>query len=289
MKFPTFSFINIVASAYMPCKAIELDWGTTVEAPATPDEPTQQQKQYVQAVNDQAITISGESVDIDVLSNDVINSASTSSLSLSLTTRGRNGYCVVHDDTDFIVYYPKHRYAGYDECEYVVCDEDNFCDSATVTITIVKALELNEETTVSDPDRPSIDEILDGLNITGQPSKPHMPAKEEMPDNLDLIDFNSPMLYSNDVALDFFTCPEGQVSIMIEVQADKYGDDTTWTLTREYEDGTSEVELSGGPYDANGFESQHLCAPNPSKWTFAINDLYGDGKRYSPFIVYIHI
>ena len=39
-----------------------------------------------------------------------------------------------------------------------------------------------------------------------------------------------------------------QSSITIEVHADKFGDDTTWTLVREYENGALELVLEGGPY-----------------------------------------
>lgn len=284
MKFPVPSLISIVVSAYFsPSKAFELHWVTTVEAPETPEQPTQQQKEHIQAVDDQAITIAGESVDINVLANDVIHSADPNSLSLSLRSRGRNGYCVLHEETDFLVYYPKHRYAGYDECEYIVCDAEKVCDSAKVSITVVKALQFGDEPSL-DPDRPAIDEILDGLNITGRPleieEEPAVsnPDKQPITEDAEIIEFDGPMHYSNDVALDTFSCPYGQASIVIEVQADNYGDDTTWTLSRDYEDGTSAVELSGGPYDSNGFESTHLCVPRPSKYTFSISDQYGDGK-----------
>ena len=286
-----------------PSSGFKLDWVTTVEAPETPEEPTQEQNEHILAVDDQAITISGESVDIDVLSNDIVHSADKSDLLISLRSRGKNGYCVIHEDTNFIVYYPKYRYAGYDECEYILCDVDKFCDSAKVTITIVKAVEFSDET-LSDPNRPAIDEILEGLDIAGNndvgdnptPQKPHKPAIDHMPakpkppkedsNDLSLIDFNEPVHSSdtpmnfviNDAALDSFKCPSDHASIMIEVQADKYGDDTTWTLSREYENGTSTLELSGGPYDSNGFSSKHICAPKPSKWTFSISDEYGDGE-----------
>jgi hypothetical protein len=289
MKFLGPSLICIATSAYISLSnAFELEWGTTVEAPETPEEPTQQQKEHIQAVDDQAITIAGESVDIDVLANDLINSADPTSLSLSLMARGRNGYCVVHEETDFIVYYPKHLYAGYDECEYVVCDADKVCDSAKVTITVVKAVEFNEDSTEG-PDRPAIDEILDGLNITGQADDETVLSdldKLPITEDIDITEVNGIMHYSNDVTLDSFSCPYGQASITIEVQADKYGDDTTWTLSREYEDGTSEVELSGGPYDSYGFDSQHLCVPKPSKWLFTIADQYGDGAYQADILLY---
>lgn len=85
---------------------------------------------------------------------------------------------------------------------------------------------------------------------------------------------------TNNDALNTFRCPPGQTSITIEVQADKYGDDTTWTLTREYEDGTSESVLEGGPYDSDGFDSRQVCAPEPSLWRFSISDQYGDGEFF---------
>ena len=282
----------------------QMEWVTTVEEPETPEEPTQEQQEHILAVNDQAITISGESVDIDVLSNDIIHSTDKSNLLLSLRSRGKNGYCVIHEDTNFIVYYPKHRYAGYDECVYLLCDGDNFCDSAKVIVTIVKAVEFFDET-LPDPNRPTIDEILEGLDIAAnndvgdkpappnshKPAIDHIPAKPKPPkgdsNDMSLIDFNEETHISNDVpmnlivnddALESFKCPSDHVSITIEVQADKYGDDTTWTLSREYENGTTSLELSGGPYDSSGFSSNHICAPKPSKWTFSISDEYGDGE-----------
>jgi hypothetical protein len=230
--------------------AFRFEWMTTVEAPEDPKEPTALQKEHIQAVDDQAITIAGESVDIYVLANDVIHTVDESSLSLSLESRGRNGYCVINDGTDFIIYYPKHRYAGYDECEYTVCDQDGFCDSAKVTVTIVKATEANADSSSSNPDRPAVEETIGD---------------------------NDQVYHSNDVALNFFSCPEGQASLMIEVQTDNYGEDTTWTLSRELEDGSVETELAGGPYDSNGFESKHVCAPKPSIWNFTIYDAFGDG------------
>lgn len=258
MKLPGLGIVVItilLSRITQASSAFRFEWMTTVEAPQTPKEPTALEKEHIQAVDDQAITIAGESVDIYVLANDVIHSSDKSSLSLSLERRGRNGYCVIHDDTDFVIYYPKHRYAGYDECEYTVCDQDGFCDSAKVTVTIVKATEANADSSSSNPDRPAVPETTG--NITGE---------------------NDQVYHSNDVALDFFSCPEGQASLIIEVQADKYGEDTTWTLRRELEDGSVETELAGGPYDSNGFDSKHVCAPKPSRWNFTIHDAFGDGK-----------
>ena len=277
---PIFYLVFILAGYIIPSLTFELDWVTTIEAPEIQEKPTTQQKQHVKAVNDRAITISGESVDIDVLSNDIIHS-DKSLLSLSLTSRGKNGYCVIHDDTDFIVYYPKYRYAGYDECVYIVCDAQKVCDSAKVIITIVKAVHFDDESTSTNrPDTPAVDEILDGLNISGsKPETTDPPSGDPViAEDFEYLQLNEPMHYSNDVALSSYSCPYGHASILIEVQADKYGDDTTWTFTREYEDGTSSVELSGGPYDSNGFDSQHICVPKPSKWKFEIADQYGDGE-----------
>eukprot|EP00956_Cyclotella_meneghiniana_P025942 scaffold55148_cov49-Cyclotella_meneghiniana.AAC.11 len=409
MKLPIiYGFIALIASSH----AFELNWSSIVQTSEDPP-PLQQlsleqtQPISIQAVDDTAITISGESVDIDILANDILPNGNN--VSIKLRERGNNGICVIHDDTQFIVYYPMHRYAGYDECQYILCDtsdssssEDN-CDVATVTVTIVKSTEFQQEEIEVDGNRPvlplpSVEEILDGLDVTGLPeTKP--PIEEEKGDSNDfnLLDLNdavvvedsndttcrdlgqvaaqvisdeycpsengevSPTLptpndeascrsvaygtcegaiYSyvkkngcspptsallqlqsqckdqvdllyrhsvnvndiadpalilpsdsneNDVAvealtfttnndaLNSFHCPPGQSSITIEVQADKYGDDTTWTLVREYEDGTTELVLEGGPYDSNGFDSRHVCAPKPSLWRFAISDQYGDG------------
>lgn len=234
-----FSFMAFTASLDIIVtlsQALELNWSSIVQPPeelplqqsslqsslqsSSLQSSLQQQPIGIQAVDDTAITISGESVDIDVLANDIlpnntnINNINNENISIELRERGNNGICVVHDDTKFVVYYPMHRYAGYDRCVYILChhtdtgnDDDDDCDVATVTITIVKsqvqegfvpAVEEN-----NDRPLPSIEEVLDGLDVvvdTGRPESEPAIEEEKGEDSNDWnpLDLNDVLLEDNE-------------------------------------------------------------------------------------------
>ncbi|WKZ65925.1 MAG: T9SS type A sorting domain-containing protein [Flavobacteriales bacterium] len=75
-------------------------------------------------------------------------------------------------------------------------------------------------------------------------------------------------------------CPGGQTEVTVNITTDRYGDETTWSLTGL---GGSPVYASGGPYQlaaANGAYDQApvtACVPNGPVLVFTINDAYGDG------------
>lgn len=253
----------ILSCCVVPTKAFQ--WVTTVEPPEVQEQheqpqisSEQQQLQIettVQAVSDEAITTSGESVVIDVLSNDIMNDSS--SVSITIQKNGKHGVCIDLAN-GAITYIPDFDYAGYDECQYMVCDDQGNCDSAVVFITVVKALE--EESSSSSS------------------SFSWRPPVVEPPESYfnDTAVGESPTI-SNDVALNLHQCSSGEVSITIELRTDQYGEDTTWELVREYDDGSSVQELSRGPYGINTYDSVQICAPSPSKYIFTIYDAYEDG------------
>lgn len=78
----------------------------------------------------------------------------------------------------------------------------------------------------------------------------------------------------------FADCPAGQNEVTVSITTDRYGDETTWTLTGPA--GTP-VYASGGPYttqSSNGAYPQTpvtVCIPDGSLVIFTIYDAYGDG------------
>lgn len=75
-------------------------------------------------------------------------------------------------------------------------------------------------------------------------------------------------------------CPPGQKEVTVSIVTDRYGDETTWSLTGP---GGSPQYANGGPYTlaaANGAYPQTpitVCIPDGAELLFTINDSYGDG------------
>ena len=78
----------------------------------------------------------------------------------------------------------------------------------------------------------------------------------------------------------FAQCPAGQTQVTVAITTDRYGDETTWSLTGP---GGTPVHAQGGPYtlaSANGAYPQtpvSVCVTDGSVCIFTINDSYGDG------------
>ena len=73
------------------------------------------------------------SVDVDVLFNDT--GLEDGGIIISIETNPQNGTLQINADNT-ITYTPDNNYLGTDEFVYRVCDKDNDCDIATVTITV---------------------------------------------------------------------------------------------------------------------------------------------------------
>lgn len=75
-------------------------------------------------------------------------------------------------------------------------------------------------------------------------------------------------------------CPEGQAEVTVSITTDRYGAETTWSLTGP---AGSPVYASGGPYNNMSTSGAYpqtpvtVCIPDGSLVIFTINDAYGDG------------
>ncbi len=78
----------------------------------------------------------------------------------------------------------------------------------------------------------------------------------------------------------FADCPPGNSEVVVSITTDRYGDETTWSLTGP---GGTPSYAAGGPYSlgpTNGAYPQTpvtVCIPHGSVVVFTIRDEYGDG------------
>ncbi|KAL7468284.1 hypothetical protein ACHAXS_008522 [Conticribra weissflogii] len=233
---------------------------------------SQSQPIIVEAVNDNALCLTGEVVEIDVLSNDIFYPVGTQLAVSDISNNGKNGACF--NLNRYIRYFSVAGFVGTDECTYKVCDHLGGCATATVTIIVTNSLDDVEHSQVfATGYRPPIafgdPSILD-QGIEGLIGHTDVDIVGEEMEQVD-----GP-INSNDFSFNLNNCPAGDVMITIELQTDQYGDDTTFELFRE-DDGISTLILSRGPYASHSYDSVQLCAPNPSLHTFVMHDKYGDG------------
>jgi len=73
-----------------------------------------------------------------------------------------------------------------------------------------------------------------------------------------------------------FSCPAGQTTLDVAILTDNYPGETTWNVKNDCDGSTV---ASDGPYASKGYPyaSGSLCVPENDKYTFTINDAYGDG------------
>lgn len=89
---------------------------------------------YIQAINDTAETKVNESVEINVLRND-IPKKSVNPSTISIVTPPLHGIASVSADS-LILYLPEESYIGQDEFVYAVCDYFKNCDQAKVLVLV---------------------------------------------------------------------------------------------------------------------------------------------------------
>ncbi|MBL8786592.1 MAG: tandem-95 repeat protein, partial [Deltaproteobacteria bacterium] len=100
-----------------------------VEVGETPPDP------IVAAVDDSAETIRNLEVEIDVLANDTLVGDGT--LWIGSWNRGAHG-AVTMTIENTLVYRPDAGFVGEDAFRYTACDGHGHCDSATVTVTVLR-------------------------------------------------------------------------------------------------------------------------------------------------------
>ncbi len=86
-------------------------------------------------VDDVAEVDEDNSISIDVLSNDTDPQGNIDPNTLTLLSVSQNGALSVQSE-GLIVYTPNQNFFGEDEFDYQVCDEDDYCTSAHVSITV---------------------------------------------------------------------------------------------------------------------------------------------------------
>jgi hypothetical protein len=75
-------------------------------------------------------------------------------------------------------------------------------------------------------------------------------------------------------------CPGGQTEVTMNIVTDRYGEETTWSVTGP---GGSPVFGSGGPYTQQAAAGEYpmppvsFCVPDGTVMTVNVNDSYGDG------------
>ena len=111
----------------------------------------------ITANNDQATTASGQSVIIDVLSNDFTPNPLTG---FGITSFPANGTASVMPQ-QIIIYNPNPGFCGTDSFTYEICDAEN-CSTATVTVTVTCPLPLYSIGQVTSV---NADGVADSLNL----------------------------------------------------------------------------------------------------------------------------
>ena len=246
----------------------------------------------ITAVDDYTFTRDGASVRFNVLFNDFTIGSTDLNFGVELTLTqvmpGFNGFCSV-ESSSVLSYTPDPVFDGSDYCVYTVCESTDLtnCDTATLEIAVTTTEGISLD--FYSPDRPLIE--LDNAAILSDrypegtsPNETIDGAESFMTDELwtELLE-EIGLSNKNDEANDGLhiqapSCEDGEELLSIELQGDEFGDDITWELRREYNTGqNSTVEISKGPYGKHPYEYVDLCVPNPSMYTFTIQDVYGDG------------
>ncbi|MAT54465.1 MAG: hypothetical protein CMN32_08275 [Saprospirales bacterium] len=91
---------------------------------------------YLIAVNDYASTLSGQSVEIDVLSNDYGNGTN---LTVSEVPNINHGSATLGSGDTSIVFTPAPGFTGVAHLNYTICDAQGSCDVATVSICVTES------------------------------------------------------------------------------------------------------------------------------------------------------
>ncbi|MCF4100755.1 endonuclease [Gillisia sp. M10.2A] len=107
------------------------------DTPSTPDPTPPTTSEKPKAVNDASSTIEDEELIIsNLLSNDVVV---TGSRITSIDVSSQNGASITDNRNGTYTYVPAKNFTGEDTFSYSLCDLDENCSSATVTVTVTDA------------------------------------------------------------------------------------------------------------------------------------------------------
>ncbi len=122
------------------------------------------------AVNDEVETNEDESVDIDVLSNDYDIDSDSDGFVITISEQPLNGYVNIDSDNQ-IMYTPNENYNGNDSFIYQLCDSDDGCNSAQVSIFIIpvndKPIAVDDNVTTTSDAEIIIDVVSNDIDIDG--------------------------------------------------------------------------------------------------------------------------
>lgn len=110
----------------------------------------------VYAKDDHIVAFLGESITVDVVSNDFVKGMGP--LTITYTGGSKNGSCAITNDNK-ILYKPKNGFRGSDACGYTICHASNMCDDGILRIDVIQRKVLRSYLT-SPADNTSTDEIV---------------------------------------------------------------------------------------------------------------------------------
>lgn len=127
---PFTGFVGTSTINYNVCDANALCDVATITVVIETDGPT--------AVDDNATTPKDTPVEIDILDNDIKGDGDLDPTTVSFVSAQPNtkGTFTVHSTTGLVTFTPVNGFTGSASIDYEVCDENNLCDVATITVYI---------------------------------------------------------------------------------------------------------------------------------------------------------
>ena len=129
----------------------------------------------VVANDDDATTDKDTPVIIPVLDNDVPAESNSTISVKTVPATGRNGLCLMSADKLSVWYTPNAGFYGVDTCVYEVCDTEDRCDVATITVTVNAASDdvvANDDVVTTDKNTPvDVFPLDNDVGVDGHPLK----------------------------------------------------------------------------------------------------------------------
>ncbi|MEO9891735.1 gliding motility-associated C-terminal domain-containing protein [Aurantibacter sp.] len=141
----------------------------------------------VDAIDDSVVTTEDSSITIEILSND----NDLPSVGTMVVTNPSNGTIVINNNgttnnpsDDNITYTPNSGFIGTDTFTYTICDDVGNCSTATVTVVVTDAIDL-------DSDKDGIVDSFEDLNLDGDGDPSTNPTDSDNDGIADYLDLDS--------------------------------------------------------------------------------------------------
>jgi len=267
---PVSTFVGTATIDYTICDANALCDVATISVVVTaPTGPT--------AIDDDATTKINTPVDIDALDNDNIGSAALDPTSVTFVSGTEpnpttEGTFTVHPTTGLVTFTPVSTFVGTATIDYNVCDANNLCDDATITVVVsafVGPTAVDDNTTTEKNTPVNInalsndiigDAALDPTSVTfvsGTEPDPITEGTFTVNSTTGLVTFTPVTDYLGTVTIDYNVC-----------DANSLCDDAT--ITVNIIDGTTNL------YPATGFGTLAYEDLWPGKGDYDFNDIVVD-------------